>query len=82
MRIAKPKMGEKKKSVEDYWQELFIQNVNQAMRNYIKNSPADPYRKREFLDAQFIIHKSCVAGALVEHDRYQKNLWEVGVRRL
>jgi len=79
LREAKP--DPEKKGVEDYWQATFIKDVNEAMRKYVRESPEDPYRKREFLDSQFDIHKSMVVSALVEFDRFQRNLWQSGVKR-
>ena len=79
--IMEAKPDPKKKSVEEYWQESFVRDVNKAMRKYIMESPEDPYKKREFLDRQFDVHKSMVAGALVEHDRFQRNLWQAGVKK-
>lgn len=70
-----------KKSVEEYWRDKFFGEVCEAMRKYIRESPEDPYKKREFLEKQFAVHNSMIAGALVEHDRYQRNLWQAGVER-
>lgn len=69
----------KKKTVEEYWQDKFTEAVNEAMRTYIRESPEDAYKKREFLDTRLMIAKSTVAGALIEYDKYQRNMWQTGM---